>query len=123
VSLIDTLRQDFENLIGGHAEELERAGQVAEAAAGDPLVQTALAAGGLTTAARQILAEAIAKLDAEFGRLAAEHAAAVEAARQEAAVAVPGAGEGEVPPAPDVPADPAAEPHVETAEPGETPAA
>jgi hypothetical protein len=78
-----SLKEDFENLIpdvekhlrdfiDGHSAVIERGFKLIEMADADPLMQTVEAAAGLTPGARAAIAEAIAKLDAEFQRVAAE---------------------------------------------------
>jgi hypothetical protein len=78
-----SLKEDFENLIpdvekhlrdfiDGHSAVIERGFKLIEMADADPLMQTVEAAAGLTPGARAAIAEAIAKLDVEFQRVAAE---------------------------------------------------
>ena len=69
MSVLDTLRADFDKVLGDHSHEIEDGLDVAAKVAGNPLAQTVL---GLAHVPPSILADIsthLQDLDIEFGRL------------------------------------------------------
>ena len=110
---MSNLKEDIENFIPeveqhvrswfeARAPQIDRGIKLAEMADADPLIQGAEAALGIPAPARAAFADFLAKLDAEFTRVASEsHEAGRQAARDaqaaELAAAVPAEGPDEPP--------------------------
>lgn len=71
-NFIPEVEQHLRSFFEGHAAQIERGIKLAELVDADPLMQAAEAALGLPAGARASIADAIAKLDAEFTRVAQE---------------------------------------------------
>lgn len=72
MSLLDTIRNEFDTLITGHAAELDHPATITITS---PLVRAALAATSLPPGMQFALTDLITAAEAEFGQLAAGHAA------------------------------------------------
>jgi hypothetical protein len=94
LALVTDLEAKIREFLAERAPEIEHAGQVVDAVAGNSAVQALLAAAHIPPSVVQMFADVITRLDAEFAAKAADHAQAVmDAHAQGAAEAAAAAAE------------------------------